>query len=89
MPEMEDPMERWPAQFEEALASVVLPTAEIDLPFDDFATVICALLEIPVSGDLIEFIHHLFTLSSSFIGNGFFAAAADQTMGLRMDELGV
>jgi intraflagellar transport protein 46 len=77
MPEMEDLMEPWPAPFEEALASVLLPTAEIDLGFNDFAHVICALLEIPVRGNLIESIHHLFTLYSSFAGNDFFAAAAN------------
>jgi intraflagellar transport protein 46 len=77
MPEMEDLMEPWPAQLEEALASVLLPTAEIDLGFDEFARVICALLEIPVRGNLIESIHHLFTLYSSFTRNDYFAAGAD------------
>jgi intraflagellar transport protein 46 len=76
MPEMEELMELWPAPFEEALASVVLPTGDIDLSFEDFARVICALLEIPVRGSLIESLHHLFTLYSSFAGNDFFAAAA-------------
>jgi intraflagellar transport protein 46 len=77
MPEMEDLMEPWPAQLEEALASVLLPTADIDLGFDEFARVICALLEIPVRGNLIESIHHLFTLYSSFTRNDYFAAGAD------------
>jgi intraflagellar transport protein 46 len=77
MPEMEDLMELWPGQFEEALASVLLPTADIDLSFDEFARVICALLEIPVRGNIIESIHHLFTLYSSFAGNDFFAAVAN------------
>jgi intraflagellar transport protein 46 len=77
MPEMEDLMELWPALFEEALSSVLLPTGDIDLSFDEFAKVVCALLEIPVRGNIIESIHHLFTLYSSFVGNVFFAASTN------------
>jgi intraflagellar transport protein 46 len=76
MPETEDLMEPWPPQFEEVLASLLLPTADIDLSFDDYAKVVCALLEIPVRGNLIESLHHFFTLWSSFAGNDYFNAAA-------------
>jgi intraflagellar transport protein 46 len=76
MPELEDLMELWPPQFEEALAAVLLPTADIDLSFDEYAKVICALLEIPVKANLIESLHHLFALYSSFAGNDYFNAVA-------------
>jgi intraflagellar transport protein 46 len=75
MPEAEDLMELWPPQMEEAIASVLLPTADIDLSFDDYSRVVCALLEIPVKGNIIESLHHLFSLYSSFAGNVYFNAA--------------
>jgi intraflagellar transport protein 46 len=74
MPEVEDLMDLWPPQMEEAIASLPLPTTDIDLGFDDYSRVICALLEIPVKGNIIESLHHLFTLYSSFAGNVYFNA---------------
>jgi intraflagellar transport protein 46 len=66
MPEMEELMEVWAPKFEETLNSIPLPASDIDLDFDDYARVLCALLDIPVKGNLIESLHHLFTLYSTF-----------------------
>ena len=72
MPELEQLMEPWPEEFEETLNAVPLPSAEMDLSFEDYAKVICSLLEIPVRGNLIESLHHLFSLYAQFEGNQYF-----------------
>lgn len=77
MPEMEELMEPFSPKFEETLKSLVLPTSEIDLGFDEYARVICALLEIPVNGNIIESLHHLFSLYSAFAGNTYFQSETD------------
>ena len=75
--EMEELMEPFSPKFEETLKSLVLPTSEIDLSFDDYARVICALLEIPVKGNIIESLHHLFSLYSAFAGNTYFQSETE------------
>jgi intraflagellar transport protein 46 len=73
MPEMETLMEVWPPLVDDCLKSVVLPTSDIDLTFDEYARVICALLDIPVRDDnLIDSLHHLFSLYCAFSGNTYF-----------------
>lgn len=72
MPEMEELMEPFSPKFEETLSAVVLPSCEIDLSFEDYARVVCALLDIPVSGNIVESLHHLFSLYISFSGNTYF-----------------
>lgn len=74
MPEMEALMEPWPDKFEDALKSLMIPSSELDLSFDDYARVICAVLEIPVKGNIIESLHHLFSLFAEFEGNQHFQA---------------
>ena len=72
MPEMEELMEPFSPKFEETLNALVLPSCEIDLSFDDYARVVCALLDIPTSNNLVESLHHLFSLYVSFSGNTYF-----------------
>ncbi|OHS92871.1 intraflagellar transport protein [Tritrichomonas foetus] len=72
MPELEQLMEPWPEEFEETLNSVPLPSADMDLSFEDYAKVICSLLEIPVHGNIVESLHHLFSLYAQFEGNQYF-----------------
>lgn len=79
MPELEQLMEPWPEEFEETLKSVPLPSAEMDLSFEDYAKVICSLLEIPVHGNIIESLHHLFSLYAQFEGNQYFQSQREPT----------
>ncbi|OHT06844.1 hypothetical protein TRFO_25095 [Tritrichomonas foetus] len=72
MPELEQLMEPWPEEFEETLNSVPLPTAEMDLSFEEYAKIICSLLEIPVKNNIVESLHHLFALYAQFEGNQYF-----------------
>ena len=72
MPEFEALMEPWPDKFEDALKSLVLPSCELNLSFDEYARVICAILEIPVKDNIVESLHHLFSLFAEFEGNQHF-----------------
>ena len=84
MPDIDALMQEWPAAFEELLRSVPLPSADVDMPTDDFARVACALLDIPVHaapagapptpGSLIQSLHLLFSLYADFRDNAHFAA---------------
>lgn len=72
MPEFESLMEPWPDRFEEVLKALVPPPSELDVSFDDYVRIICAVLEIPVRGNIVESLHHLFALYSEFEGNQHF-----------------
>jgi intraflagellar transport protein 46 len=72
MPDLEDLMQVWPEAMESAFASLPLPTAEMDLSLEEYARVICALLDIPVKGNLVESLHLLFTLFQQFKENNYF-----------------
>ena len=66
MPDYETLLQEWPPQMEEALNSLPLPTAETDLTIEEYTKVICALLDIPVKGNIIESLHVLFYLYEQF-----------------------
>ena len=72
MPELEDLMEVWPEELENALKSLPLPDADLDLTVDEYIKVICAILEIPIKGNTIESLHVLFSLFAQFEGNQYF-----------------
>ncbi|KAJ3017207.1 Intraflagellar transport protein 46 [Thoreauomyces humboldtii] len=50
MPDIEDLMQVWPAEFEEALGQINLPPAELDAPLSQYAELLSLLLDIPVAG---------------------------------------
>lgn len=66
VPDIEELMEPWADEMETALASLPLPGADLDLTLEEYARVICALLDIPVKGNLVESVHLLFTLYQQF-----------------------
>ncbi|OHS99925.1 hypothetical protein TRFO_33572 [Tritrichomonas foetus] len=72
MPELEDLMELWPDELESALRSLPLPSAEMDLTVEEYVKVICAILEIPIKGNMVESLHVLFSLFAQFEGNQYF-----------------
>lgn len=72
MPEFEALMEPWPDKFDDALKALLVPSSEMDLSFEDYARVVCSVLEIPVKGNIIESLHHLFALFAEFEGNQYF-----------------
>lgn len=75
MPEIQDLMEVWPKAFEDALDAVGLPSAELDVSFEDLVRLMCAILEIPVRNNIVESLHCLFTLFAEFERNPAFQQA--------------
>lgn len=74
MPDMEELMEFWPEELEKAFDSLPLPNAELDLSTEEYIKVICAMLDIPVKGNIVESLHVLFSLYQQFKENTYFIA---------------
>ena len=70
-------MKVWPAEIEDALGELMLPTEEIDFSLADYSKLACVLLDIPIHGinnnkNIVESLHVLFTLFSEFKANQHF-----------------
>eukprot|EP01017_Pseudomicrothorax_dubius_P045289 TRINITY_DN7810_c0_g1_i4.p1 TRINITY_DN7810_c0_g1~~TRINITY_DN7810_c0_g1_i4.p1 ORF type:complete len:136 (-),score=25.99 TRINITY_DN7810_c0_g1_i4:145-552(-) len=77
MPEIDHLMQVWPPEFEDALASLRLPSEEIDISLEHYCKLACALLDIPVhpttnNKNVVESLHVFFTLYSEFKANQHF-----------------
>lgn len=82
MPDVESLMQEWPADFEEMLAEVQVPTAELECSLEEYATMACLLMDIPVyKGKLIQSLHVLFSLFTAFKNSQHFGAMAMDTGG--------
>lgn len=80
MPDIEQLMQVWMAEFEEYLQENPLPDmAELDLDLKDYIRVIASILDVPVYGQLTETLHVIFTLYSEFKTNQHFSKT--ETMG--------
>ena len=69
MPDIEQLMQAWPSEMEEAFERAQLPTAALNVDTKAFARIVCALLDIPVYSSLTESLHVLFSLYSDFKAN--------------------
>merc|ERR1719203_758546 len=78
MPDIEQLMQVWMAEFEEYLQQNPLPDmADLDLDLKDYIRVIASILDVPVHGQLTETLHVIFTLYSEFKSNQHFSKTAD------------
>jgi len=78
MPDLDSLMQEWPGDFEEALRSSSLPSPNMDLSVEDYAKVLCALMDVPVYDSVIESLHVVFSLYSAFKENPHFAARSKE-----------
>jgi len=84
MPDIEQLMQVWFAEFEEYLQENPLPDmAELDLDLKEYIKVIASILDVPAYGELTQTLHVIFTLYSEFKTNQHFSktetlANADQ-----------
>ncbi|XP_064478603.1 intraflagellar transport protein 46 homolog [Ornithodoros turicata] len=76
MPDIETLMQEWPPEFEALLKNVGLPSAELDCSLEDYVTMICVLLDIPVYKSKVQSLHVLFTLYAEFKNSQHFKALA-------------
>lgn len=79
MPDYETLLGEWPPEMEKALNSLPLPSAETDLTLEEYTKVICAILDIPVKGNIIESLHVLFTLYEQFKEHYYFNQSREST----------
>merc|ERR1712025_1560535 len=74
MPEIETLMQVWPSEFEEELKEMSLPSGDIDLSVKEYASLMCALLDVPIYESTVQSLHVLFTLFAEFKANQHFQA---------------
>lgn len=74
MPDIEQLMQVWPAEFEEYLQSNPLPElSELELDLPDYIKLIASILDVPVYNQITETLHVIFTLYSEFKSNQHFS----------------
>merc|ERR1712228_4819 len=74
MPDIEQLMQVWPAEFEEYLQQNPLPEmTDLNLDLPQYIRVIAAILDVPVHNQLTETLHVIFTLYSEFKTNQHFS----------------
>lgn len=76
-PDIDNLMQVWPQEIEDALQNIKIPTEDIDLTLAEYSKLACALVDIPVHNttndrNLIESLHVMFTLYSEFRANQHF-----------------
>ena len=55
MPDLDSLMQEWPAEFEESLQQLELPSPQLDMSIEEYARVMCAVLDVPVYDNLSKF----------------------------------
>merc|ERR1712007_162786 len=82
MPDIEQLMQVWPAEFEEYLQQNPLPDmTDLDLDLPAYIRIMAAILDIPVNQQLTETLHVMFTLYSEFKSNQHFAQSNNPGFG--------
>mmetsp|Transcript_29740 Transcript_29740/g.35079 ORF Transcript_29740/g.35079 Transcript_29740/m.35079 type:complete len:312 (+) Transcript_29740:2802-3737(+) len=74
MPDVDSLMQEWPPEFEDILKQVSLPDPELSLSTEEYAKIICAMVDVPVYENIIESLHVVFSLYTAFKENPHFAA---------------
>jgi len=74
MPDIEQLMQVWPAEFEEYLQQNPLPDlSDLDVDLPSYIKLMAAILDIPVYSQITETLHVIFTLYSEFKSNQHFS----------------
>jgi len=74
MPDIEQLMQVWPAEFEEFLQTNPLPEfSELELELPEYIKLIASVLDVPVYSQITETLHVIFTLYSEFKSNQHFS----------------
>lgn len=74
MPDIEQLMQVWPAEFEEYLQQNPLPDlADLELDLPSYVRIFASILDVPVYSQITETLHVIFTLYSEFKSNQHFS----------------
>lgn len=79
MPDIDNLMQEWPSELEQAFKDIPFPGPEIDMHPADYARLVCSIIDIPChklanNKSVVESLHILFTLFSEFRSNQHFQA---------------
>ncbi|KAG7236241.1 hypothetical protein INR49_001157 [Caranx melampygus] len=66
MPDIDSLMQEWPAELEELLGRLRLPSARLGCGLGRYADLLCCLLDVPVYGSRVQSLHLLFSLYLEF-----------------------
>jgi len=72
MPEIELLMQVWPEEIEEVIKTIDLPGVDMDIGLEDYVSLVCNVMDVPVYKNKVESLHVLFTLFSEFNANQHF-----------------
>lgn len=77
MPDIDNLMQEWAPDMEQALREITFPGPEIDMHPSDYARLVCSMVDIPChklanNKSVVESLHILFTLFSEFRSNQHF-----------------
>lgn len=80
MPDIENLMQVWPAEFEEYLTTHPMPNVGNldDIDLKDYIKILATLLDVPVCNQITDSLHVIFTLYSEFKNNQHFANQEEQ-----------
>ena len=78
MPDIDALMQEWPADVEEMLKEVGIPTASFSADLTTYADIVCSLLDIPVYKSRVQALHVLFSLYSAFKSSHHFGQLAQE-----------
>lgn len=86
MPDMDKLMDVWPEDFENVLRNAALPSPDLDLSLQEYAKVLCSLLDIPTYDNPVESLHLMFTLFIEFRNNPHLQARLGENMQIAQDK---
>ncbi|RWS06905.1 Intraflagellar transport protein 46-like protein, partial [Dinothrombium tinctorium] len=66
LPDIEALMQEWDEEFENALSQYELPESTLDCSLEDYVSIICGLLDIPLYSSKVASLHVLFNLYNEF-----------------------
>eukprot|EP00698_Gefionella_okellyi_P013684 TRINITY_DN3766_c0_g1_i1.p1 TRINITY_DN3766_c0_g1~~TRINITY_DN3766_c0_g1_i1.p1 ORF type:complete len:360 (+),score=77.63 TRINITY_DN3766_c0_g1_i1:52-1131(+) len=74
----ESQTDEWPSEFEDVLAKVQLPGADLDIDLNSYGRIVCALLDVPIYQNVVESLHQLFSVYIDFQSNVHFQAKENE-----------
>lgn len=84
MPDIEQLMQVWPAEFEDYLQNNQLPPlADLDMDLLSSIKLMMSILDVPVQNQVTDSLHVVFTLYSEFKSNQHFSSSAPYAFGIQ------
>ena len=66
LPDVEKLMQEWDPEVEEVLATINIPPPDLDCSLEEYVSIICALLDVPLHSSKVASLHQVFSLYCEF-----------------------